>query len=405
MFKNLVNPVKKATRQGFTIVELLVAMSLLVMLLGLSGMVFNTTVAAHRAAGATIDVSRSLRAITEQLNADLRGLRKDAPVFIVFNALDTDGDGVLEHYDAIHFFADGDFQTTRQYGYDNTGDGAADGIKTIYGNMARIYYGHANSIDLVANPTATSDFDAYNILSRKSHILTADSDIYSFYGEIPLVTDTGGLIDYTEFANTFGLTPAPLASLQASDENELEFNTISLTHWMNALNYLNSGNPDNADAFIYGCMDDSRRPFVDITKIDTLHLLLSQGLAEMKVQWAYTADDLAVPGLFTGVRWWPSVDPLGDGNDPVAGTDVDSDFITMTRNQLGAYFQLPGGANVDLDGNGTNDWLAVQNCWTLGVPFKNTFYPKALKFTLVLRDSNGVFADGKTFTHIVYIDN
>ena len=52
---------------GFTIVELLVAMSLLVILLGLSSMVFKTTVAAHRAAGAAIDVTRNLRAITDQL--------------------------------------------------------------------------------------------------------------------------------------------------------------------------------------------------------------------------------------------------------------------------------------------------------------------------------------------------
>ena len=48
-----------------------------------------------------------------------------------------------------------------------------------------------------------------------------------------------------------------------------------------------------------------------------------------------------------------------------------------------------------MDGDGNPDTL-----WT----FWPTF-PKALKFTFVLRDSNGVFDDGKTFTHIVYLDN
>jgi hypothetical protein len=367
---------------GFTIVELLVAMSLLVVLLGLSGMVFNTTIAAHRAGGASIDVSRNLRAITEQLNADFRGLRKNAPLFIKFYKT------VDARYDMIHFFADGDFQTTKQY--DSDGDGVVD--KTIYGNIARICYGHANSVDIFNDATLTPDYRTYETLSRKTHILTADTDIKNVYGEIPLISN-GGLFDYTQVSGSFGVTSymtgTPPETYTA--ENALEFNTITLTEWLAALNFLNGGNPDNADAFVDHCMDDGTRPFVDLSAVETLHLLMTQGVVDFQIQWAYTADDLQTPGLFAGVRWWPSVDPAGD-------TSVASDFVTMTQDQFGVYFEMPGGT--------TNpDWTGIQNCVTGGFLFRQNFYPKALKFTFLLRDSNAVFADGKTFTHIVYIDN
>jgi hypothetical protein len=152
-------------------------------------------------------------------------------------------------------------------------------------------------------------------------------------------------------------------------------------------------------------MTDASRPAIDIADTDTLHLLLSQGVLQMQIQWAYTNDDLIVPatGLppvpgFTEIRWWPDVDPLGDGSDP--GFEVDSDFgpSGMNLNQFGVYLTLPGGTTYA-------DWFAIQNCRTLGIGFRNTFYPRALKFTFVLRDSNGLFADGRTFTHIVYLDN
>lgn len=390
--------VARKNNNAFTIVELLVAMSLLVIMLGLSGMVFNTTVDAHRTAGASIDVTRNLRAVTDQLNADFQGLRKDAPVFIAFNWIDTDGDLVPDsHFDTIHFFADGDFQTTRQYGYDNTGDSTPDGVKTIHGNISRIYYGHSNSpgnIDYIVN----------SVLARKSHILTADAQIFRVYGEIPAVTD-GGVIDYTPFDVSFGILPLPDST---SYENQLEFNTITLTNWIAALNLLEvvgvSLEHVNANHFIDVCMTDAFRPQVDLNDIDTLHLLLSQGVLEMQIQWAYEPTDLTgrVAGFDAGVRWWPSADPDGDG------IFTDSDFATMGFNQFGVDFELPEGSSYvnwfDVVSADIAKRCKTDNGAGTGVSFKDVFYPKALKFTFVLRDSNGIFTDGKTFTHIVTID-
>jgi prepilin-type N-terminal cleavage/methylation domain-containing protein len=405
---NPVNPVKKCARQGFTIVELLVAMSLLVMLLGLSGMVFNTTVAAHRAAGATIDVSRNLRAVTEQLNADFRGLRTDAPLAIWFEQqwIDADGDGTQDldeyvYYDQIQFFADGDFQSTRQY------DIGIDGIpdKTVYGNIARIYYGHAWIAETTTPGTIIKNyFDILNtngsidrgslLLARRTHILTSDLNL-------PPLISPGPYMDavlYPDFSNFITDGFPPLAN------DWYEYDQATLMDWKNLCqdvincdHLLTTSFNNNPDYILGG------RPKIDYDDYETLHLLLSQGVIQMQIQWAYTADDLAVPNLFSGVRWWPSTDPDGD-RDP-----VDSDFDSINYSQFGASLEMSGGSS-------SSEWHDVESinfskrCRTEvtnnGVfLFKDGFYPKALKFTFVLRDSNGIFADGKTFTHIVYLDN
>ncbi len=379
--------------RGFTIAELLVAMALLVMLLTLSGLVFSTTVQAHRQAGASIEVSRNLRAVAEQINADFRGLRKEAPLFLWFNAVDTNGDAVPDtYYDAIHFFADGDFQAA-QTPLPN---------KMIYGNAARIYYGHANSVNLIANPIAVPDFKQAEILARRCHILTADSQLLT----VMPYPNLGIPPDYSIFIN-------PAASqFLLGNENVWEYDTISLTDWINTLNY----STNNAGYFLRTVMFDTSvpdgnisRPMVNIDAADGLWNLFCQGVVQMQIQWAYQNEDLVsftglapAPPLFIGVRWWPDVDPVGNGNVPP--NDVDSDFSLMGVNKFGVCFTLPKGTT-DTIANWymVNTDNASKRCQTLAYPFRKDFYPKALKFTFVLKDSNGIFADGKIFTHIVYI--
>lgn len=395
---------------AFTIVELVVAMGLLVMLVGLSSMVFSSSVKAHRKAAATIEITRNLRVITEQLTADFRGLRKDAPMMFRFEPVgtDTDGSGTIDadeyvYYDMTHFFADGDFQ-------------AMDPV--VSGNLSRIYYGHANSQDLFTDNTLTPDFDTYHVLSRKAHILTADSGIFSVYGQIPLISNAG-VLDYSQFAATFGQTNNYLPNYL--DENILEFNTITLNQWIDALNYLNAGSPANANAFITYCMSDTARPYINLEDYQTLHLLMSQGVTDFEVQWAYTVEDLTTsattdtsilstnPGYFAGVRWWPDVDPLGDGIG--SGMDADNDFVIMGNVPFGVYFEMPGQTSYpDWDRVKPNSTespaqMANRRCRAQAGYFRQDFYPKALKFTLRLKDSNDLFPDGKTFTHIVYLDN
>ncbi len=405
----------KNYNKAFTIVELLVAIALLVILVALSSVVFTTTVKAHRKATASIEITRNLRVLTDQLNTDFQGFRKEAPVMMWFYpTLDLSAPmDIGPGCDMIHFFADGNFQTTKQY------DDNAGGFKTVYGNIARIWYGHANTVDIYNDPALSLDFEDAQLLTRKSHVLTSDSDIIAVpeYDQIPLMTSLiTGTFDYTMFANNFGQTTYTdaVTGVIYTKENALEFNTVTLTQWLNALNYLDGGNPDNADAFIEHCMDDDSRPYIDLADIETLHLLMAQGVSDFQVQWAYTVDDLTldivantpVPSgfaSFVGVRWWPSRNPNGDNDYS------DSDFSQMNGfDPFGVYFTLPGGTTqadwFDVTSSNTGERCKTTVGASTTAYFRDTFYPKALKFTFTLHDSNGVFEDGKTFTHIVYLD-
>ncbi|MCE5184722.1 MAG: prepilin-type N-terminal cleavage/methylation domain-containing protein [Planctomycetaceae bacterium] len=398
-------------KNAFTIVELLVAMALLSLMLALSGVIFSTTVKAYRTAGASIEISRNLRAVTGQLNSDFRGLRKDAPLFLWFDAVDPND----VHYDMVHFFANGDFQTVKQYlvRYDSNNSGALDANdayrnEVIHGTVARVFYGHANSGDPLIAP-GVPDYRTFRVLARKSHVLTSHSGLLFDLGEIPAVTGTPM---YAPFAGSFGLTQYPNPTPKYTVENGWEFNTITLSDWISALNYTTpppAPVPVNANRFVAACMSDTTRPYINLSDPETLHLLQAQGVLQMRVQWAYTVTDLStfagayIPvqptdaQYFPGVRWWPSRDPDGNGNP------ADSDFAAMETLRFGVHFQLPSGS-------GLSNWFPPQACNTKppsasAVFFKNTFYPKALKFTFTLRDSNGLFKDGKTFTHIVDLDN
>jgi type II secretory pathway pseudopilin PulG len=388
--------VTKNKQKAFTIVELLVAMGLLVMMLTLSGLVFNTTVKTHRAAGATVDITRSLGAITGQLNTDFRGLQKEAPLTLWFEQrwpVDTDGDTVEDlneylRYDQIQFFADGDFQSTKLY--DSNGDAVPDDL--VYGNTARIYYGHAWTVD-PSSPASSKAYQGYRpfiqpadsedlapacVLARRIHILT-----HTTVSVFPSVDAATKVLTLLPSLNNMYEYDSPDPAVAWKWEQLLSNQTNCNTYLSSCFN--NNYTPNTSV---------SGRPVINLNFPQRLHTLLSQGVLQMAVQWAYTPADLngAVAGFTQGIRWWPSPDPNGDGNT----SDSDFGSAAMNRTQFGVHFNLSGGTNL-------TDWFAIQNCGTSGIPFKNTFYPKALKFTFTLRDSNGLFTDGKTFTHIVYL--
>ena len=137
--------------KGFTITELLVAVGLLAVVLAACGIIFNYSIDAQRTASATSEIMRNLRAITDQLNADFAGLRKDAPLVVKFE----NSNGLRA--DSVVFFSTGDFQTTNTY----SGD-------TIRGNVARIYYGQAYDPNLYE---AGDEYGRKKILTRKQVII------------------------------------------------------------------------------------------------------------------------------------------------------------------------------------------------------------------------------------------
>ncbi|OHB58222.1 MAG: hypothetical protein A2Y12_02295 [Planctomycetes bacterium GWF2_42_9] len=159
---------KTPNTKGFTIAELMVAVAIMAIALTAMGWVFKISIDAQRMSAATTEISRKLRAITDQIEADFQGVRVDMPAAI-YNKRSTD-DGIAA--DRIWFVANGDFQTTRQYKNNGTD-------KTVFGNMAQITYAMSEEDvpNKVPNPLSTDPKDGdQKYLLRRQTIFTADTE-------------------------------------------------------------------------------------------------------------------------------------------------------------------------------------------------------------------------------------
>ena len=344
-------------RDGFTIIEMLVAIGLLTALLAGSAVIFGISVQAQRTAKATSEISRRLRAITDQLNADFAGLQKDAPLAIWFEY-----DSITNNrHDQILFFADGDFQTTKQYkSTDNTI------IGTISGNVARVYYGQADEIDYT-NRTNTekavvNGYKTFNTLARRQHILTDEVQDVSSNAKLVMFPDPTN----NNFVKTF--IPFRDNDPEILDDDfgndVFEYDAVPLSWWQGAGNDININGMDFRDRLLTTCFEitnDIGRPGIDFAAGQTLHMLMAEGVGSFEIQWSSPMG-----------QWWPGADPDGDG--------VDNDFA------FGHYFNMADGVNLV-------NWGVFP------------FFPRALKFTFTLYDSLGIYESGKRFTHIVYLDD
>jgi len=351
------------TKKAFTLIELVVAVALLVMILSFSSVIFKGSIGAHRAADASADIMQKLRAITDQLNADFKGLRADAPLLIWFRK---DKSNPAQRYDEIMFFADGDFQSTQLYESGTSRKPIPIGIsqsadKLIRGNIARIYYGQSQSTDptdgVIKKPW---DLDGkYRILGRRRHILSADSDLEEWPDE-----------DMSDFGNGTG----------ADKLNErYEHDSLSLAQWK----IVNKAAYDKH--VLNTCFDFPA--LIDMDDAGTFHKLMCDGVSSFAVQWAYWDKD------DDELRWFPGDDPDGSGTYSHFDSKDEKDMF-------GVFFNIP-------DGSHFTNWYPVGDTDVKyndsGDNFSSGFYPRALKFTFTLYDSKGVIKEGRTFTHIVYL--
>jgi len=342
-------------KRGFTIVEMLVAIGLLTALLAGSAVIFSVSVQAQRTAKATSEIARRLRAITDQLNADFAGLQKDAPLAIWFEYDSTTGN----RHDQILFFADGDFQTTKQY--KSTNDTI---IGTISGNVARVYYGQADEIDYASrtntDKAVVNGYEVFKTLARRQHVLTEVVQDVINDVEVRLVVFPDPDADAADFVNTF--VPFYDNGTEIVGNDVLEYDTVPLAWWQGTTNNMSSNNKLIETCFT--CLDYAvGRPGIDFATGQTLHMLMSEGVGSFEIQrWSAM-----------GQRWVTiATDPDGDG--------VDNDFA------FGRYFNMAGRVSVA-------NWRGLPTL------------PRALKFTFTLYDSLGIYENGKRFTHIVYLDD
>jgi prepilin-type N-terminal cleavage/methylation domain-containing protein len=297
-------------KKAFTLIELVVAVALLALVFLFAGTIFKVSINAYRTSVANAEIMQKLRAITDQLNADFKGLRKDGEIFVIWKASkldaaaaqyddyrDCDNDG-YERFDRIMFFADGDFQS---YNTDP---------KLVSGNVARICYMLAKN----GSGERAEDYNDLNlteighkhreekrrgrILSRTQHILTADSD-----------TKLAGFPDFSKFTDN---DPCWFAW-----NNVLEYDKTTLDGWENVsdVNNVLSVIIDVNVGDNVRVSQEIRGTRVDPADANLIHNLLCEGVGEFKVQGWYDA----------GKRWVAEVDPNGNG----VLTD-DSDFFVIS---------------------------------------------------------------------------
>jgi prepilin-type N-terminal cleavage/methylation domain-containing protein len=342
--------------RGFTLIELVVSIGILALVMSFAGLIFRVSIDSQRFSIANAEIMQKLRAITTQLNADFKGLRKDGEIFIAWVAkqrpnTSPNDPNAYERFDRIMFFADGDFQSYK-----------ANPI--IRGNIARISYMLAKSggvAPLLQSPEK-------RILARTQHIMTADPNLPAFFDPNSFTIEQWGRW-----------------------HNWYEYDRLSLQEWKTGfswaqksemLSVISNTRAEESieDDMLIGAVVNPADP-------DSIHMLLCEGVDEFKVQGWYQAQQ----------RWVPEVDP--DGN----GDLTDTDFVMAET----------GGA---LD----PELAPVILYPYVGIGIRNINYPleyldeahfssipglgRALKFTFTLYDSKDIIKKGRTFTHIVYLD-
>ncbi len=345
---------KLRTNKAFTLIELLVAIGILAIIMSFASVIFKVSIGAHRTAIANAEIMQKLRAITDQLNADFEGLRKDGEIFVVWVAKpvpaadykDNDLDG-YERFDRIMFFADGDFQSYKVN-------------PMVRGNIARIFYMIARN----GMVRAQGQDRTKRVLARAQHILTADQRLADF-------PDPNSFSDAQWY----------------EWNNRYEYDKISLDGWKeiaweNKINMLSvmsdiTVGTSNVNESIRGVT-------VEPSDANSIHMLLCEGVGEFKIQGWYDAQQ----------RWIPEVDPDGDGDL------ADTHFFFADPNSVpGVLYPYPSSGVVTIN-NINYPREQVDEAHFNAIPGLG----RALKFTFTLYDSKGIIKEGMTFTHIVYLD-
>jgi len=348
---------KRHKKTAFTLIELMVAMGILVVIMSFAGIIFRVSINSHRTAIANAEIMQKLRAITGQLDADLKGLNKDGEIFVVWKAAqlqgadykDNDLDG-YERFDRIMFFAEGDFQS---YGIN----------PKVRGNTARICYMLARN-----NSHRPEGQDrAERVLARTQHILTSDESLNDF-------PDPGS------FTNAQWL----------EWNNRNEYDRTSLEEWKkipwadkkNMLSVINDVKVADSNV-----IEDVRGAIVEPSDANSIHMLLCEGVGEFKIQgWSDSRR-----------RWLPEVDPDGDGNLSDSHFYVNNPDPNVVP---GVIYPYPPNGGVSINNISYQRTDGIDKMHFNDIPGLG----RALKFTFTLFDSKGIIKNGMTFTHIVYLD-
>lgn len=124
---------KLRTRRAFTLIELVTAIGILVVVLLFASVIFKVSINSYRTAGANAEVMQKLRAITDQLNIDFKGFRKDGYLLLRSELLNRN-----EYWNSP---APAVFRADRVC-YFSTGDTQAWKVSNVRSNITKVYFGH-----------------------------------------------------------------------------------------------------------------------------------------------------------------------------------------------------------------------------------------------------------------------
>jgi prepilin-type N-terminal cleavage/methylation domain-containing protein len=377
-------------KRAFTLIELVAAIAVLAIIASFAGTIFSVSIDSHRVSAAQAEIMQKLRAITDQLNADFKGLRKDGEIFVVWSAVPVDEDHLVDfeaysddpdqhvRFDRIMFFANGDFHTYHQ----RDGD--------IRGNVARISYMLASNLpDDPADPVVPARLlpRERRILARTQHILTSDPMLPRDFPDL-----------------------AAMAAMSVSNwydwHNLYEYDKTTLEKWKQ----IPRGPPGKADmltvvthVLITGANAKHRiGAIVEPSDSNSLHMLLCEGVGEFMIQGWH--DELQ--------RWVPEVEVDTNGD----GIPDDTDFFASGPGDIepvpgvlypGPYGDIRDYGDVRLGGPFVEGGPYYFDPRQLDEEHFNQIpgLGRALKFTFTLYDSRGIIERGRTFTHIVYLDD
>jgi prepilin-type N-terminal cleavage/methylation domain-containing protein len=369
-------------RKAFTLMELVVALAILAVVLSFAGVIFRVSIDSHRMALANAEIMQKLRVITDQLDADFRSLRKDGEIFVVWSAEPKPGYpkpdpnaakskpgtnfiGTLgyERFDRIMFFTTGDFQA---YG------------RSERGNVARICYTLARGPS--DSPTGPNwppmQKPARRMLARTQHILIPPGS-----GEKLLDTNDFTTEQWLAWNSQDEIDRISLEGWKRMPEVQ-KINMLSVIGDISIKKGLRRGAIEST------AVEEARGVLIDPAQPESIHSLFCQGIGQFMVQgWNDQLD-----------RWIPEVDPDEDGDL------ADSDFILTSdkkeidpNNDPGLWYPR-GGTNLH-DPNFPVDQIDQDHFNQI------PGLGRALRFTFTLYDSRNLIKNGRTFTHIVYLDN
>ncbi len=362
--------------RGTTLPEMLVAVSITVGMLMISGMIFSSATTATGRAVANTDIMHQHRILTHQLETDIKGLRTDMPLALIFESYLHPGDPAFsgDEYpvrsDRIVFFANGNYQNL--FGFS--------------GNAARIFYGQSDfAFDAFPVPPDSLPLPPRRILTRRWKILTPDSPWPQ------TVADWLGLIPG-------GIHPAEYDSY--TTEN------ASLSVWKAApfIDYQNSYFREDQVASLI------RRPSVMQTVDPALGLEYSAiqsfymlpDVTNLKIQFWYLDNNL---GQW---RWFPTQDDLEFENDVLdrysLGTLTTGNFALAWN--INGIFPAKTEEFAYINGPLMPPWICLPPGHILQdsslTNVLDTPLPRALKFTYTLHDKNRArYPEGQTFSYII----